>query len=113
MTNDLQTVLDLFFPFLAALLSYLFQRTNWSKQANTIIASLTVIGAAIATLLVQHKITGNILGDLLLIASIAAALQSGAFAPIANWLLSIGSKPPETRHMPAMQRASRDDPYGN
>lgn len=107
---DLQNVLDLFFPFLAAFLSYLFQRTNWSKQTNTIIASLTVIGAAVATLLVQRKITGNILGDLLLIASIAAALQSGAFAPIANWLKAIGSKPPATVSVPVPPRASLKDP---
>jgi hypothetical protein len=66
------------------------------------IASTTVILSAVGEAFVQHKVTGNPFSDFLLIASLAAALQIGAFAPIANWLKGIGSKAPQTMQMPAV-----------
>jgi hypothetical protein len=108
--TDLQSLLDLGLPFIAAFLSYLFQMDHLSKNVNMCIAGATVILSAVAEAFVQHKVTGNPFSDFLLIASIAAALQIGSFAPITNWLKGIGSKTPATMPMPVVQRASLNDP---
>jgi hypothetical protein len=100
--TDLQSLLDLGFPFIAMFLSYLIQMEHWPRKVNMLIAGLSVIAAAVATLLVQHKATGNLFGDFLLVAGIAAGLQSGSFAPLTQWLKSIGSQPPPTTQMPAV-----------
>jgi len=106
MPIDQQAVLESALPAIAFLVSYIIQQMHWSQAANMTVAGSTVILAAIASLFVEHKFTGNVLGDFLLVASVAAALQGGALAPLAQWLkanVPVKSTPPRT---PLVSRAS-------
>lgn len=97
MPVDPQIVLESALPAIAFLVSYLIQQAHWSARTNTSVAGSTVVLAAIASVFVQHKLSGNVLGDFLLIASVAGGLQSNALAPLAQWLrdnVPVKSTPP-------------------
>lgn len=109
MSIDPQIVLESALPAIAFLVSYLIQQAHWSDRANTSVAGATVILAAVASVFVQHKLTSNVLGDFLLVASVAAGLQANALAPLAQWLrdnVPTKSTPPTQPPTPTIARAS-------
>ncbi len=100
MPIDQQVILETGLPFVAYLVSYIIQQAHWPKRVNSTIASATILLSAGGTLFVEHKFTGNIYGDFLAIAAIAAGLQSGALLPLSQWLLNIGA---DKNKMPTRQ----------
>lgn len=98
MPTDQQAILEAGLPFIALIVSYIIQQNHFSKIINTTIAGITVLLSAVASLLIQHKFTGNVLADFLLVASVAAALQIGALAPLTQWLKNIGDQTPKTQY---------------
>jgi len=75
-------------PVIAYIISYLLQQEHWSRWINTTIAGSTVLLAGFCTVLLSHRLTPDILADVLLVASVSAGLQSGALAPLSQWLKS-------------------------
>jgi hypothetical protein len=105
-TFDVQAFLKLALPLLAMLVSYIIQQAHWSDRANTWVAGITTLGAAGGSLFLQGQLTSNIYEDFLLIATLAAALQGEAFAPLQRWLRSnVISTSPKDQSIP--RRASR------
>lgn len=104
MPTDPQTILETALPFVAYLVSYIIQQAHWSPKTNATVAGVTVILAAIGSLFVQHKITGNILADFLAVATLAAGLQTEALKPLSQWLRgnAVSSKP-ESSNTPPQQ----------
>jgi uncharacterized membrane protein HdeD (DUF308 family) len=88
-----QQVLEALLPGIAYVVSYLLQQEHWKSWINTTIAGSTVLLAGFCTILLTHRLTSDILADVLLVASVSAGLQSGALAPLSQWLKSIGSRP--------------------
>jgi hypothetical protein len=88
-----QQVFEMALPFLAYAISYLLQQHHWKPSINTIIAGVTILLASVCTLFLQHRLTPDVYADFLLVASVSAGLQSGALAPLSQWLKGIGGRP--------------------
>lgn len=85
---DINELLKVGLPFIAAIVSYALQRDNLDPKTNTIIAGATVLIAAFGDLFLTGKLTGNPYADFALIATTAAALQADSFASLQQWLRS-------------------------
>lgn len=85
---ELQELLKVGLPFIAALASYAIQRDNFDQKTNTIIASVIVLLAAVGDLFIQGKLTGNPYSDFLLVGGMATALQANEFLPLQQYLKS-------------------------
>lgn len=79
-------LITLVLPIVAMLVSQAIQQNHWPKFVNLMIATVTILAASLATLFVQDKLTGNVYGDILLVAGFATALQSDGIAPLQNYL---------------------------
>ena len=94
----IQQVVTLALPLIAAIISYGLQQAKWSNKANTIVAGLSVIAAALVSLFVDGKLTGNVYADAALVVTAAVALQSGSFLPLQRYLIAnfpVASKQPD------------------
>ncbi|HTJ49429.1 MAG TPA: hypothetical protein VL443_08265 [Cyclobacteriaceae bacterium] len=85
---DTGALVKLLLPLIAMVVSYSLQHLNFSATVNTSIAGATVILATALGLFLQGKLTGNVYGDAMLIASTSIALQSEAFAALQKYLLT-------------------------
>ena len=104
MPTDPQTIVETALPFIAYLVSYVIQQAHWQPKTNATVAGVTVILAAVGSLFVQHKITGNILADFLAVAAFAAGLQTEALKPLSQWLRgNVVNSAPESPNTPPQQ----------
>jgi hypothetical protein len=107
MPTDPQNILETALPFVAYLVSYIIQQAHWLPKTNATVAGVTVILAAVGSLFVQHKITGNILADFLAVAAFAAGLQTEALKPLSQWLrgnvASVSNSSAESSNTPPQQ----------
>jgi hypothetical protein len=83
---DINEALKLALPLMAMLVSYGIQKAHFSDKANTTVAGVTVLLATAGSLFLQGKLTGNVYGDIMLVASSSVALQAEAFAPLQQYL---------------------------
>jgi hypothetical protein len=93
-TLDPQQIATILLPFVASIVSYIIQQYHWKDATNATTAGVTIIAAAIVTVILQGKLTGNVYSDALLVVATAAALQSEALAPLQQYLKSIPSSSP-------------------
>lgn len=98
---SIQQIVTLALPLIAAIISYSLQQAKWSDKANTIVAGLSVIAAAVLSLFVDGKLTGNVYADAALVVTAAVALQSGSFLPLQRYLIA---------NFPANSKPSQPDP---
>jgi len=89
-----QQVFEAALPVIAYIVSYLLQQERWQSWINTTIAGSTVLLAGFCTVLLTHRLTPDILADVLLVASVSAGLQTGALAPLSQWLKSLDVRSP-------------------
>lgn len=83
---QLNDLLTLTLPIIAMLVSQAIRQNHWPEYVNLLIAATTIVAASLATLFVQGKLTGNVYGDILLVAGFATALQSDGIAPLQQYL---------------------------
>jgi hypothetical protein len=100
-----QQILTLILPLLAYLLSYGLQQMHWSSTINGAIAGCSILVAAVASALLQGKLTGNFYSDLAYVLAASTALQAEAFAPLSQYLRGNFPIPPAdpTPHEPPTQ----------
>lgn len=97
----IQQIVTLALPLVAAIISYALQQAKWSNKANTTVAGLSVIAAAVVSLFVDGKLTGNVYADAALVLTAAVALQSSSFFPLQRYLVA---------NFPANSKPSQPDP---
>ena len=88
MDATFQEILKAILPVIAMAVSAFLQQNKFSQAANTIIASSTVVACAILSVVIQKQITGNVIGDLVLITAAAVAFQSSYFSAFHQWLMT-------------------------
>lgn len=85
---NIQQILTLALPFIAAIVSYGLQQAHWDTRVNTSIAGASVLLAAFASLLLQGKLSGNVFVDTMAVLAVAVALQAGPFLPLQKYLVA-------------------------
>lgn len=89
-------MLEVGITFLALVLSYALQQAHKSAAFNATIAGIAVIVAGVASVFVQGRLTGDVVGDVLLVIAAASALQAKSLAPLMQFLIErfpVSSKP--------------------
>lgn len=84
---EVSQMLEVGIAFLALVLSYALQKAHKSAAFNAAIAGVAVLIAGAATVFVQGKLTGDVVGDVVLIVAAASALQAKSLAPLMQFLI--------------------------
>jgi hypothetical protein len=96
-------------PFVAFAVSYAFQKPSYTPQKNSLIASTTILVAAILAALLSGKLTGNAVVDTGLVLTLATAFQSETFRPIQGYLRGDTPAPTNTTsNSPSVRPTTQD-----
>lgn len=107
---DINSLLKVALPFIAAAVAYALQKDQLSQTANTTIASVVVLLTAVGDLFIQGKLTGNPYADFLLIGSTATALLMNEFLPLQQYLKSNFLSSPLKKNEPTVPQNTPMEP---